>query len=219
MIHLQKFVSFTGSVLILCSVVVAQTQPGRLEVKSYQGGARLVRVDGRRFVDVQALAQITGSSLVCDGNECVLTLPAARPSSVAEKTGFSRPFMAAAIEALVAMREWSSTVAFSVQSSFQLGPSVEAYRNRAEGKVGVAGSAASTADDRLGLELLRGELTNVRSWTEQLIQAQKTLNSGNLAMTAGAVEQDPTYVSIVACGQAVSQMLGSGHFQDVSECR
>jgi hypothetical protein len=219
MIYLRRYLRFTISLVVTCGAVFAQTQAGKLQVKDYQGAVRLVRVDGRRFVDVQALAEITGSSLVCDGNECVLTLPATRPSSEAEKAGFSRPFMAAAIEALASMREWSSTVAFSVKGSFQLGPSVDAYRNRAEEKAGVAAAAATSADDRRGLELLRSELSNVGSWTEQLIQAQKTMNSGNLAMTAGALEQDPTYLSIVACGQAVSQMLGSGRFQDVSECR
>ena len=219
MIRLRKHVCFTVSILMMCGAALAQTRAGRLQVKDYQGAAPVIRVDGRRFVDVQALARITDSSLVCDGNECVLTLPVAKSSSEGEKAGFSRPFMAAAIEALVSMREWSTTVAFSVQRSFQLGPSVEAYRTRAEGNVSKASAATSTADDRRGLELLQSELTNVRSWTEQLIQSQKTLNSGNLAMTQGAVEQDPTYVAIVACGKALSQMLGSGRFQEVTECR
>jgi hypothetical protein len=219
MMRLRKYVRFTVSVLMMCGALFAQTQAGRLQVKGHQGTAPVVRVDGRRFVDAQALAHITGSSLVCDGNECVLTLPVAKSSAEGEQAGFSRPFMAAAIEALASMREWSSTVAFSVQRSFQLGPSVEAYRNNAEGRVAVARAATSTADDRRGLELLQSELTNVRSWTEQLIQSQKTMNTGNLAMTQGAVEQDPAYVSIVACGHALSQMLGSGRFEELTECR
>lgn len=219
MIRLRKYVRFTVSLLMMCAAVFAQTQADRLQVKDYQGAARVVREDGRRWVDLQALADITGSSLVCDGNQCVLTLPAVKSTSEAERSGFSRPFMAAAIEALVSMREWNTTVAFSVQRSFQLGPSVEAYRNRAEGNVSKATAAATTADDRRAQELLQSELANVRSWTEQLIQSQKTLNTGNLAMTQNAVEQDPAYVSIVACGQALSQMLGSGHFQEATECR
>jgi len=210
--------------LLSCAAAFAQTSNAeRLQVKDHAGNVPVARVNGRRFVDLEALARTTNSSLICEGNSCVLTLarPASAPAPEAKpaENGFSRPFMAAAIEALASMREWGSTVAFSVRNSYQLGASVNAYRENAEAKVRLAGVKVANADDRRGMELLAKELDSVRAWSEQLIAQQKSLNTANLAMSQEGFESDETYQGLVRCGHYLADMLGAGAFQAGPECR
>jgi hypothetical protein len=210
--------------VLCCAAAFAQTQNAeRLQVKDHPGDVPVTRVNGRRFVDLEALAKTTGSSLICDGNTCVLTPPKPAGAATAEgkpaENGFSRPFMAAAIEALASMREWGSTVAFSVRNSYQLGPSVNAYRENAEARVRLAAVRVATDDDRSGMEMLTKELNNVRAWSEQTIAAQKSLSTANLAMSQEGFEGDETYQGLVRCGHHLADMLGSGTFQAGNECQ
>ena len=61
------------------------------------------------FVDAQDLARITKGSLSFEEDRIILTLPGPGGSSSsgdATKSGFSPPFMRAAIEAMASIREW-----------------------------------------------------------------------------------------------------------------
>jgi len=75
-------------------------ETGTLQVRGYPGEATVIRVNGRPFVDLEALMRITGSSVAFENGYTVLTLaPGENPAScTGSKTvsGFSHPFMAAA---------------------------------------------------------------------------------------------------------------------------
>ncbi len=215
-----------GLLLVTSNAVRAQTPQdgGKLAVRGYDGEAAIVRVDGRAFVDLQALAQITGSSMSFERGRFVLTLPeqltpAPSPAVEPASSGFSRPFMVAGIEALAAMREWGSTLVVTIRNGFPVGNAINPYRARAAEKVQMAVAAASTEDDRSGLELLRKELTNVQAWSNKLVEARNTMSAANLAMSENALQQDPMFQSIVSCGQHLGQMFGSGSFQVAEECQ
>ena len=212
--------------LVAGSTILAQApqEAGRLLVRGYPGEAAMVRVSGRAFVDLQALAQITGSSVSFEGGRVVLILASAETQGISgggesSSTGFSRPFMAAGIEALASMREWGSTLAVTIRNGFPLGNAIRPYRARAAEKVQLASAAASTDDDRNGLELLRKELSNVQAWSDKLVTARNSMNAANLAMSENAMQEDPMFQSALQCGQYLAQMLASGNFQDAAACR
>jgi len=224
MAHTPIYRHLTCVILLSCAAAIAQTPHAeRLEVKDHAGNVPMARVNGRRFVDLEELTKTAGGSLICDGNTCVLTLAKLAGGATADgktaENGFSRPFMAAAIEALASMREWGSTVAFSVRNSYQLGASVNAYRENAEARVRLAAVRVSTDDDRRGMDLLQKELNSVQAWSEQLIAAQKSLNTGNLALSQEGFENDESYQGLVRCGHYLANMLGSGTFQAGNECQ
>ncbi len=207
------------------ATLLAQAPPdsGKLRVQGYSGEAAVVRVNGRAFVDVQALAQITGASLSFEPGRVVLALPAEPPAASTQdrplNTGFSRPFMAAGIEALASMREWGSTLVVAIRNGYPLGNTINPYRARAGDKVGLAAAAASTDDDRSGLELLRREFSNVQAWSNQLVNARNSMSAADLTMSENALQEDPMFQSILHCGQYLGQMFASGSFQDADACR
>jgi hypothetical protein len=105
-----------GAVLLMVVAAMAQSQGEReaLSVQGYPGQASVTRYQGRVFVDAQALSQITNGSLSFEKNRIILTLPGPDGSSSTDKahtSGFSRPFMKAAIEGMASSREWGGTQA------------------------------------------------------------------------------------------------------------
>ena len=132
----------------------ANTSPKKvLSVQGCSEKTNIVRFQGRDFVDVQELARVTDGSLSFNGDGLVLTLPACQPSewgvADAGKTGFSRPFMKAAIEAMGSIREWGGLRQATVQDRYPVGTSMTgntiiAYQERAADSVALASAAAST---------------------------------------------------------------------------
>ncbi len=207
---------------IVCAQAPAES--ARLRIQGYPGEATVLRIQGRAFVDLQAFAQITGSSLSFEPGGVVLSLPGTEAATAAsqdesESPGFSRPFMAAGIEALASMREWGSTLVVAIRNGFPLGNAINPYRARAGDKVGLAAAAVSTDDDRNGLELLRREFSNVQAWSDQLVNARNTMSAANLTMSEDALQEDPNFQGIVRCGQYLGQMFASGSYQDAEACR
>ena len=89
-----------------------QQRSEAFSIDAYPGEARVMRSQGRVLVDVEDLARITKGSLRFEGNKIILTLPLEVPTSAgndAPQTGFSRPFMKAAIEAMASIREWGES--------------------------------------------------------------------------------------------------------------
>jgi hypothetical protein len=104
-----------GAVLLMVVAAMARSQGEReaLSVQGYPGQASVTRYQGRVFVDAQALSQITNGSLSFEKNRIILTLPGPDGSSSSDKahtSGFSCPFMKAAIEAMASSREWGGTL-------------------------------------------------------------------------------------------------------------
>lgn len=210
-----------ATMLFLGSLALGQAQqhPSSLVVHGYEGQVPVVTVQGRPFVDLEALAEITSGSLGFNNGRIELTLPNGT-SSAAEPapTAFSRPFMTAAIETIASMREWGSTLVVAIQNGYPVGNAMNRYRGRATDRLRIASASASTQADRSGLELLQNEFNNVQDWSNQLVNAQKTMSAGSLSTSDGALQDDPLYQKIVQCGQFLGPMLAGGTFQDESSC-
>jgi hypothetical protein len=229
MFHMMKHrpVKF-GAVLLMVAMAMAQSQREReaLSVQGYQGQASVIRYQGRAFVDAQALAQITNGSLSFEKNGMILTLPGPDGSSSsgeAHTSGFSRPFMKAAIEAMASIREWGGTLQAIVLNGYPVGNTtagntIMAFEGRAADSVALASAAASTDSDYRGLELLKNEFNNVQAWADGYIKSRNSLSAADLSMSESQLNNDSEAQKIIHCGQFLAQMFASGTFQDDAAC-
>ncbi len=229
MLHMMKHkpVMF-GAVLLMVAMAMAQSQRASetLSVQGYQGQANVIRYQGHVFVDAQAIAQITNGSLSFEKNRIILTLPSPDGSSSSEDvhtSGFSRPFIKAAIEAMASIREWGGTLQAVVQNGYPVGNTtagntIMAFQGRAADSVALASAAASTDSDYRGLELLKNEFNNVQDWADGYVKARISLSAAELSMSESQFNNDSEAQKIIHCGQFLAQMFASGTFQDDAVC-
>jgi len=195
-------------------------------VQGYQGQASVIRYQGRVFVDAQGLAQITNGSLSFENNRIILTLPGPEgPSSSgdAQRSGFSRPFMKAAIEAMASIREWGGTLQAIVLNGYPVGNTtagntIMAFQGRASDSVALASAAASTDSDYRGLDLLKNEFNNVQAWADGYAKARSSLNAAELSLSENQLNNDSEAQKIIHCGQFLAQMFAGGTLQDDAAC-
>jgi hypothetical protein len=218
-----------GTLLMLVVMAPAQTQheTEELSIQGCPGQANVIRFQKGVFVDVQDLARITNGSLSFVGSRIVLTLPrcgaSAAADNEAEKTGFSRAFMRAAIEAMASIREWGGMLMVTVQDGYPVGNTMAgntiiAYQERAAESVSLASAATSTESDNRGLELLRNEFNNLEAWADGYIKARNSLSAANLTVSADGLKNDEEAQKIVRCGQFLAQMFAGTTFQDDAAC-
>jgi len=230
MFHMNQSRPFIALAL-LTIVVMASAQTQRhnetLSIQGYMGQANVVRSQGRVLVDVQDLARITQGSLSFEKGQIILTLT---PSDALEsardtrgRAGFSPAFVRAAIEAMASIREWGGMLQVVVENGYPVGKAmagntIRAYQNRAGDSVALASAAASTDDDRLGLELLRNEFNSVQAWAERFLNARNDMRAVNLTTSEHPLKDDDEAQKMVHCGQFLAQMFAGGTFEDDAAC-
>jgi len=219
-------------VLLLTGGIVAQVKnPSRtLVVNGRTAQAAVVQINGKDYVDLQALASITNSSLAFRGERIILTLPLSDvgtsapaspipPEPPPTEASFSQDFMKAGIEEIALMREWASPLAYAIQNGYPITEQwVAGYREQAANGLRLASVAAKTEADRKALQLLSNEFESVREWSSKLVEARRSMDTAKYAMSAGALQSDPLSQKIIACGRFLGSMLGSGTFEDNSSC-
>ncbi len=217
------------ALLMMAVMAPAQTQRQKeaLSVQGYSGQASVIRFQGRVFVDVRDLAEITNGSLSFEGGGIILTLPdcdaSDRAGEDAGKAGFSRAFMRAAIESMASIREWGGMLQATLQNRYPVdsamtGNTVIAYQKRAAESVGLASAAASTDSDYHGFELLRNEFNNLQVWSNRFVEDRNSLTATHLTMSESPLKEDDEAQKILRCGQFLAQMFAGGTFQDDAVC-
>jgi len=205
----------------------AHRQTRTLVINGQSGQAEVVEIDGRAYVDLEALAQITNGSLHFEAEQIVLTLPVPSvrtPATVpvptpVDDSGLSRDFMRAGIEEFATIREWASTLAYVIQNGYHVTENWAAdYREQAAHNLRLASVAAATEGDRKALQLLAHEFEAVRGWSDRLVQERKSMDTAKYALSPNALRDDPLSQKIVNCGRFLAAMLGSASFQDDSSC-
>ena len=226
------FLATTVTTLFSAMARPQPNQPGRvLIVDGHTGQAEVIQKDGRAYVDLQSLIEITNGSLSSRGNRIVLSLPTSKVSHPAAESpedstphplpdnGLSRDFMKAGIEEFATMREWASTLAYAIQNNYNVTDEWAAdYREKAAHSLRLAGSAASTEADRSALQLLTNEFEAVRAWSDKLVEARKTMDTAKYATSPDALRNEPQTQKILTCGRFLASMLGSSTFQDDPSC-
>jgi hypothetical protein len=140
-------------------------------IAGHPGEAQLLHINGKSYVDIEALARLTQGSLSFKGNQTTLTLPPADAEAPAAtphaKAGFSTAFVQAGIEELSMIREWRIAIVNAVLNNNPIALDwVSAHHRQAEKCLALTSAAASTDDDRSAYPLLSAEFNNMQKLSE-----------------------------------------------------
>jgi hypothetical protein len=230
----------TGSILpLVLTVVLSRVAPGQsnqqprnLTVNGQSGKAEVIDQNGRLFVDVLALASIGKGAVSFSAAGIVLKLPAplsdvttvatadsATASRPSNSSALSQEFMKAGIEEIARLREWATTLASAIRGGYGLTDDwVNGYRDQASQSLQLADLSASTDGDRNASQLLHRAFELVQQWSDQLVAAKKSMDTAKYTTSSNALREDALSQKLIACGHFMTQMLGSGAFQDNAPC-
>ena len=217
-------------ILLSREVTPAQVNPQnrRLVVNGKAGDATVIEINNRTYIDLETLVRIANGSLGFQGRQITLVLPGSEssirasspaPEQPAAHDGLTRNFMIAGIETIAQMREWASTMANAIQHGYGVTESWAAdYRGKAADSLRQASASTSTDADRDALQLLTNEFQSVGTWSDQLIEAKKNMDTAKYSMSSGALRNEPLSQKIINCGHFLATMLGSAEFRDDPSC-
>jgi hypothetical protein len=223
----KLFASGLALLAILCMPELALSQApqpnGTLVVSGQAGQMPVLQLNGRSYVDIEALARLTNSSLSFKGSQITLTLPgstasappAALPASQPPNAGFSKDFLKAGIEQMSVIREWRSALVNAIQNGYPVTDEFVAnYRGQASTALRLANVAVSTDSDRNAFQLLSNEFDNMQKLSNKVLAARQNMNY----ITPDALKDDPLNQQILTCARSLAAMASSGQFQDDGSC-
>jgi hypothetical protein len=219
-----RFVLYLAFVLLLSGMLFAQSTNKSLVVNGKITGAGVRQINGRLYVDLEALAQATNAVFIVEPRRVVLTIPPADAAAVATDDSaqnsqkLSRDFSSAAISALAAMREWRVAVRAMILYGLAVSETwVQAYHQQSMDALQQAAVVASTDADKNALQVLRNEADMMTSWANQVEADRQQLN-GEKVVDPNALRDDPTLAKIQKCSQFLNSMVLSGSFNDDPTC-
>jgi hypothetical protein len=203
----------------------AKEETRNVIVNGRSGQVQVLQVNGKEYIDIAAVVNITQGSLAFQRGQMVITVPsgdAGNPASApnSDPNALSREFMKAGIEVVTLLREWASPLANAIENGFPINDQwVSRYRANAGNGLRLASVAVATAADKNALELLSNEFQFVDQWSNQLLEARKDMDTAKYAMSKDALKNEPQSQKIISCGHFLESMLASGTFQDDGSCR
>ena len=188
-----------------------------LLVNGQAGKTTVVHVNGRTYIDVEAVAQVGNGSFAIKDNQITLVIPPPNSAAPGQPTnpGFSKDFLSAAVESIAAVREWRTAIATAIQNSISVTDDwVSVFRGRASDALRQTSVAAVSPTDRAALQLFTSENNNMQKWSDQIIAARAKLQY----MSPAEVGSDPLFQQILTCSHSLAAMVGSGQYQDEPSC-
>ena len=194
-----------------------------LIVSGQPGQAPVIQINGRSYVDVEALTRLTSGSLSFKGNQITLTLPtsdantptATSPASETANSAFSKDFLKAGIETMAVIREWRSALVSAIQNGYPVtDDSVADYRAQAAKNLRLVYVAVSTDSDRNAYQLLSNELDKMQKFSNNIVAAHQDLQS----ISPDALKNDTLNQQILSCARSLVSMVASRQFQDDGSC-
>ena len=189
----------------------------------------VVQVNGRSYVDLEALASAVNGSLSFSGSQIAFSVPIGSASSAsvasaprpvsstpqAPNPGFSKGFLNAGIEEAATLREWHTALASAVQNGYPVTAGMLApYRAQATTNLRLAATAASTDSDHSAYQLLNNEFQNMAKLSDKYIAARAAMTY----VSPDALQNDSLNQKFVACGHSLGAMAASGQFADDGTC-
>ena len=228
-------------VALVTSALTAQSRPRTLPVtvNGQTGQAQVVRINGKSYIEVEALARISNGSVGFQPNGLVLTLPgasqdvpspnaagyAATPAAdpadaeasalASTATSFSKDFLRAGIDEISSIRDWHVALRNAVQTNYPVSDDwISTYRRTIDSKVALASAAVTSSADRQALPLLEAQFANMQKLSSRFVG----LHDSVTYTPTSALDDDPLDKQIVACAQGLTALLSSRQFQDVPAC-
>jgi hypothetical protein len=210
------------TILFMAALVLPQAVPQNrsLIVSGQPGQAPVIQIDGKSYVNIETLAQLTNGSLSFRGSQITLTLPGPAPNSSPAasqpaSSEFSKDFMKAGIEVGSTIREWRTAISSAINNGYPITADfVAGYRNAATTNLRLASVAASTDSDRNAFQLLSNEFDNMQKFSNKLLAARQNMDN----LTADDLQNDPLNQQILSCARSLASMAASGQFQDDGSC-
>lgn len=209
--------------LPLLALSQAAPQTLTLNLNGQQSQVAVTQMNGRSYVEVEALARAASGTLSFQGNKMLLTLPGGASSGAPvvdssappAPSGFSKDFMKAGIEAMAAIREWRSVLSNGVANGYPIASlGLPNYRAQATQAVRLAGVAASTNADRSAAQLVSNELENMRKLSDKILAKAQSLTY----IDPTAVTSDPLDQQILTCARSLAAMATANQFFDDGAC-
>jgi hypothetical protein len=222
-----RVVLYLALVLALSGMLFAQgTSTKILVVNGKTAGVGVRQFNGRLYVDLESLAQLTNGVFTVEPRRVVLTIPLSDASAVASNDStstqnsqkLSRDFSSAAISALAAMREWRVAVRAMVLYGLAVSDTwVQAYHQQTLDALRQAGVAASADADKNAVQLLGSEADMMTAWANGVEASRQQLN-GAKTVDPNALQNDTQLAKIQSCSQFLNSMVLSGTFNDDPNC-
>jgi len=219
----NKSVRSLAKLVVLLAIPIvgsAQTpQPGgTLAIAGHSGQAPVIQINGRSYVDIEALAQITNGALSFQSNQITLTLPgssAPAPAQAPPKSAFSSGFLRAGIEEMTVIREWRIAIVNAIKTNNPVTDNwVRPFRVSAESKLALTSAAVATDSDRQALELLRNEFSNMKQLSDQFLQMHKDATY----IDPDSLADNSLDQKVLGCARGLAAMASNGQFQDEPSC-
>lgn len=213
-----------GFLVAPCLVLSQSVHENRtLIVNGQPGEAPVVQLKGRSYVDVEALARLTNSSLSFKGDQITLTLPTSTTSvatatslaSEPASSALSKDFLKAGIETIAVIREWRTALVTAVRNAYPVtDDSDTSYRNQAAKDLRLVSVAVSTDSDRGAYQLFSKELSNMQNFSNEIIAAHDSMQN----ISPEALKNEPLEQQTLSCARSLTSMLSTGQFQDDGTC-
>jgi hypothetical protein len=210
-------------VVILTGIAAAQTSQKKqtLVVNGHNGEAIVYQIDGRTFIELETLVRIANGSLSFQGNQIVLSLPAADASPAASATpaGMTPDFKRAAIDHLGDIKEWINIVVYALKNGVPGdGSRLVVLHDRAAESLRQAQVTVSSGAGQNAFQLLQNNFDNLSKWSDKLIRERRSMDTGKYSISPDAMNNDPTYQKISNCTKFLGNMIPSGQFADDGSC-
>jgi hypothetical protein len=210
-----------AAVLVVPGMVLSQgvEESRTLIIDGQAGQAPVVRMRGKAYVELEALARLTHGALSFNGSQVTLTLPGSGANTATtvagEKSEFSREFLRAGIEEMAMIREWRIALTNAVQNGFPIGDDwISIYRGPALTNLRLAAVAAATDADRNAYQLLSNDYDNMKKLSDRFVAAHTAQNY----LPPDSLKGDPLDQQILNCSRSLAAMAASGQFVDDGSC-
>jgi hypothetical protein len=206
---------------ILLANGLAQTpqKSSTLAVSGHSGEARLLRVNGKSYIDIEELARLTQGTLSFKSNQTTLTLPSSSRDVPAlaphANIGFSRAFIQASIEEVSVIREWRIAIVNAVGANSPVPVEwMSAQQRQAEKNLALASAAAATDSDRGTYTMLSAELNHMQTLSEHYLAIRKQ----DAFISPDSFNSSSLEDQILSCARGIISMTESHEFQDQPAC-
>jgi hypothetical protein len=193
---------------------LAAQQINSLSVTGKTGSAKVIRVNGRGYVDVEDLVRLLKASLQINGSQMVLTLSDADQAPPVQP-GFSKAFVTAGIEALAQQREWRAALKYAIEGGYPLTESwLSSYRARAQQALQLASVNATTTSDQNAAPFLKNQFDKLSSLSDKYLGMATSLSY----IDRDSLDNDSLDQAILACNRSLSSMATANQFVDDGTC-